>query len=179
MNDSDINNESFNIKPELKVSKIINDHSDKIYTNKNMLDPYDFDINCFCKSNNKHVGFIEVEVSNHKKLDGLKWNHSFLKRKIYEWDNKQYCYTTILRKYYEQTIYIKFNNDLGLTDCICCDINTIKNFKEVLIDKTKSDRMNWTFRTSKFDKRVPVGIGKCIEYIEQKFINFDKLDSWM
>jgi len=174
-----IDNESFDIKDEIKVSEILNSHSDKFFTNKNMLDPYDFDLNCFNKKNEEHIGFIEVEISNYDKLEGIGWEHSFLKRKIYEWDWEKKCYTDKLRKYYEQTVYIKFNKNLGLTDCICCDINTIKNFREDVQEKTGNDRQDKVFRTSKYDKRVAVGIGNCIEYIERKFIEFNKLDSWM
>ena len=179
LNDFDLSKESFDIKPELKVSKIINEHSDKVYTNKNGLDPYDYDLNCFNKESGQHIGFVEVEVSNYKLLDGKKWKHSFLKRKVYEWDKERFCFTDNLRKYYEQTVYIKFNCNFGLTDCICCDISTIKNFNEERQEKTGRVKQDLFFRTEKFDKRVAVGIGNCIRYIEHKFIDFNKLDNWM
>jgi len=52
LNDFNLSNESFDIEPELIVSKIINERSKVIYTNKNTLDPYGYDLNCFNKINN-------------------------------------------------------------------------------------------------------------------------------
>ena len=179
LNDFKLDNESYDISPELKVSKIINEHSDLIYTRKNALDPYNYDLHCFELDTEQHLGYIEVEVSNYERLGGKNWKHSFLKRKIYEWDGIQNCFSDKFKMYYEQTVYIKFNKNFGLTDCICSDILTISNFSEELQPKTGKIRKDLVYRTNKYDRRVAVGIGDCIRYIEHKFINFNKLDKWM
>ena len=179
LNDFNLDNESFDITNELKVSEIINNNSDKVYTKKNDEDKYGYDLKCFNIENDEFLGFIEVEVSHHELLDGKTWKHSFLMRKILEFDNIRNIFTNKLKENYEKTVYIKFNNFLGLGDCICCDILTIRNFNETIQEKTKTVRQNKVFRTNKNDRRVAKGITDCIKYIEEYFICNKRLDNWM
>lgn len=169
LNEFDIYKESFNIKPELKVSKIINEHSKKIYTRKNMLNPYDYDLHCFDEKNN-FLGYIEVEVSNHEILGrkGTSWQHSFLMRKVLVWNENQY-HDQILRDNADKTVYIKFNKNCGLLDCICCCMEDITCFNPEWQKKTGNTRQDLVFRTNQNNPRVAKGIDNCIEYIENFF----------
>lgn len=166
----DIKDESFDIFPELEVSRIINNNSNKIYTNKNYDNPYSYDLMVFDKELNLHIGFIEVEKSNYTFLGGKNWYHSFLKRKILIWDNINNCFSNILKDDADKTIYFKFNRNYGFNDCICCDINTISQFPSDYQNKTEKDYQNMVFRTIIEDKRVKVGLDNCIRYIENFFI---------
>lgn len=159
-------NENYDIHPELKVSRIINDYSDKIYTNKNYDDMYDYDLIVKDKELDMFLGFIEVEHSNYEYLGGKNWYHSFLKRKIYE-GNKIIGLTNRLKNNALKTIYIKFNKNFGLKDCICCDMKTISEFSSDYLRKTNWDYNNSLFRTTTDDERVKVGIDNCIKFIEK------------
>ena len=168
LNEFNINKESFDIKPEIIVSKIINEHSKEIYTEKNMLNPYDYDLHCFDKKKN-FLGYIEVEVSNHKRLSGANWQHSFLARKVLKYDKDKGYVDWELRDNADKTIYIKFNKYFGLVDCICCSIESITYFDSDLEYKTGDERKDLVFRTHQDNPRVAKGIKKCIEYIERFF----------
>jgi len=171
LNDFNLNNESFDIEPELIVSKIINERSEVIYTNKNTLDPYGYDLNCFNKINNNFVGYVEVERSKHKILGrkGTNWKHSFLMRKILVYNENQY-HDQILKDNADKTIYIKFNKNYGLDDCICCCIEDITFFDSEWQRKTGDVRKDLVFRTSQYNSKVAKGIDNCIIYID-KFFN--------
>jgi hypothetical protein len=162
-----LDDESYNTKREHEVSRIINNHSDKIYTYKNYDDMYDYDLVVKDKELDIFLGFIEVEVSNYNYLGGLKWYHSFLKRKVLEFDRINNCFTNRLKDNAYKTIYIKFNKSLGLTDCICCDMKTISELPSDYQDKTNTNYRNCVFRTTVDDERVKVGIDSCIKYIEE------------
>jgi len=168
MSDFNINNESFDIDDENKISKIINKHSNKIYTNKNMLNPFDYDLNCFNKKTNEFLGYIEVERSNYTFLGGKNWYHSFLMRKIYIYNENQY-YDQVLKENSDKTIYLKFNHNYGLDDCICCCIEDITYFDPEWQRKTEDIRKNLVLRTNQNNPRVAKGIKNCIEYIEKFF----------
>lgn len=165
----DLGNESYDIHRELEVSRIINDYSDKIYTNKNYDDMYDYDLIAKDKQLDMFLGFIEVEVSNYNYLGGINWQHSFLKRKVCEYNKNNNCFTNRLKDNAYKTIYIKFNKNLGLSDCICCDMKTIIQFPSDYQNKTNTNYRNCVFRTTLDDNRVKIGINKCIKYIENYF----------
>jgi len=168
LNEFDINNESYDIEPELKVSDIINKHSEKIDTEKNSYDPYGYDLRVFDKSYGYDLGFIEVEHSNYEKLSGKNWYHSFLMRKVFEWNDNQYT-DQILKENAGDTVYIKFNRKYGLDDCICCCIKDITYFDPEWQRKTGNTRQDLVFRTNQNNPHVSKGIKNCIEYIEKFF----------
>ena len=159
--------ETYDTNREHEASRIINKHSNKIYTYKNYDDMYDYDLIVKDIELDISLGFIEIEVSNYKYLGGRNWYHSFLKRKILEFDRNNNCFTGRLKDNAFKTIYMKFNNNLGLKDCICCDMNTISQFPSDYQNKTDRNYNNCVFRTTMDDKRVKVGINNCIRYIEE------------
>ena len=165
-----LNNESFSIEPELEISRIINNHSNKIYTIKNYDDMYDYDLVVKDKELNIFLGFIEIEKSNYNYLGGKNWYHSFLKRKIFEFDRINNCFTNRLKDNAYKTIYFKVNKNFGLNDCICCDMKTLSHFPIDYQNKTDKDYNNLVVRTTMDDKRVKIGINECIDYMEKFFI---------
>jgi len=167
-----INKESYDIHRELEVSRIINNHSNKIYTNKNYDDMYGYDLIVKDKELDLFLGFIEIEISNYNYLGGKNWYHSFLKRKVNNFDRTFNVFTDELKKHADRTIYIKFNKNLGLKDCICCDMRTISTFQSDYQDKTNSFYKNCVYRTTMDDKRVKVGIDDCIKYIEEYLLKY-------
>jgi len=171
LNEFNLNEESFDITPELIVSKIINDRSKIIYTNKNILDPYGYDLNCFNKINNVFLGYIEVEKSKHNFLGkkDTKWKHSFLARKVLIYDLINGFKDYKLKENADKTIYIKFNKNYGLNDCICCSIESITYFNTDWEFKTDNDRQNLVFRTNQNNPNVAKGINNCIKYIDNFF----------
>ena len=169
MSDFDINKESYDILPELVVSKIINTHTKKFYTRKNKLKPYEYDLKCYKNITHDFIGYIEVEHSNHEQLSGENWYHSFLMRKIFEWNDNQY-YDQILKPNADKTVYIKFNKYYGFDDCICCCIEDITRFNPERQNKTGDSRLDLVLRTDKYNPHVAKGIMNCIDYIE-KFFN--------
>ena len=170
MRDFNLDNESFNTKIEHEISRIINNYSKKIYTYKNYDDMYNYDLIVKDKKDDMFLGFIELEVSNYNYLGGKNWYHSFLKRKILDYDYDNNCFSNRLKDNAFKTIYMKFNKNLGLGDCICCDLKTISEFQSDYQNKTNSNYRNCVFRTLMDDERVKIGIDSCIEYIE-KFFN--------
>lgn len=165
----DLNKESFDIEPEIIVSNILNEYSNWIFTEKNFDDPYGYDLRVIDKNYGIDLGFIEVEKSNYNKLSGKNWEHSFLKRKICEYDKINKCFLNNLKENAEQTIYIKFNRNFSLDDCICCDMKTISQFTSDYQMKTNNNYYNGVFRTTMDDKRVKIGINDCIGFIEKFF----------
>jgi len=169
LNDFNIDNESFDIEPELIISEIINNHSNHIFTEKNVENPFGYDLKVYDRLYG-FTGYIECEHSHHEKLDGNNWEHSFLKRKILNYDKINRCFTNNLREDSDITIYIKFNNNFGLDDCICCYIPTIIQFRDAVHLKTKDEYRRGLYRTDKNDVRVPKGIDDCIKYLHKYFI---------
>ncbi|MBD3155364.1 MAG: hypothetical protein GF368_01785 [Candidatus Aenigmarchaeota archaeon] len=162
--------ESFDTNREHEISRIINNHSDKIYTYKNYDDMYDYDLIVKDKELDMFLGYIEVEVSNYEFLGGRNWYHSFLKRKVLKFCDD--CFIDELKDNALKTIYIKFNKNFGLDDCICCDMKTISRLPSDYQNKTNSNYRNCLFRTTIDDKRIKVGINECIKYIEDYLLFF-------
>lgn len=182
MKEFDINNESYDIEPELIVSDIINKHSELITTEKNEIDPYEYDLRVFqkypiigsmLKRYGYELGYIEVERSNYEYLGGKNWYHSFLMRKVFEWNDNQY-HDQILKDKSEETVYIKFNHNYGLDDCICCCIEDITRFNPEWQRKTGNPRQDLVLRTNQNNSHVAKGIENCIDYIENFFFNGGK-----
>lgn len=166
-----LDNETFDIETEITVSKIINDYSSDITTEKNYPDPYGYDLRVFDRKYGYDLGFIEVEVSNYEKLEGKKWEHSFLKRKIFDFDKVTNTFTDQLKEKAYETIYIKFNRNYGLDDCICCKVTDIATFHNRTQDKTNRVYNNAVLRTDTTNPLVIIGINNCIEYMEEFFLN--------
>lgn len=166
----DLDKESFDIDSEVTVSKMINEYSSDITTEKNYYDPYGYDLRVFDRRYGYDLGFIEVEVSNYEKLGGKKWEHSFLQRKVFVFDNESKTFTDQLKENAYETIYIKFNRDYGLDDCICCKITDIATFRKRSQEKTKKVYNNAVLRTDITNPHVIIGINNCIEYMEEFFL---------
>lgn len=157
------------IDVELEIRKIFERETNYIYEFQKNENPYDYDITVFKYYINganwwkKIIAYIELEVSEHWINDYPKYwkTYSFLKRKIYEWDNgfsgEKKCNA-------DKTIYIIFNKQLN--DAICCDIETISKFQEEYINITGSERKDTFLRTSLDDPRITRGIRNCIERIK-------------
>ena len=164
-----IDDEDYYPDDEHEISRIINKYSEKIYTYKNYDDMYDYDLFVKDKELDIFLGFIECERSNYIYLSGKNWYHSFLKRKVLEFDRDNNCFTNRLKDNAYKTIYIKFNKNYGLNDCICCDMKTISELPSDYQNKTDNVYNNCVFRTITDDNRVKVGINNCIKYIEEFF----------
>ena len=91
-------------------------------------------------------------------------------RKIFEWNENQY-HDQILKNHAGETIYIKFNKNYGLSDCICCSIESITHFYPEWQHKTGNPRQDLVLRTEQNNPHVAKGIKNCIEYMEKFFIN--------
>jgi hypothetical protein len=169
--DFDLKKETYDIEPELNMSEIINSYSDKIYTKKNRLNPYDYDLCCYDKKNNRFLGYIECEHSRYNKLgiNGSNWKHSFLQRKIFVYENGNGFRNQIIKDNAEKTIYFKMSRVYGLDDCICCNLLDITYFDSEVESKTGNDYNDWFLRTSMENKKVARGIYECIRYIEKYF----------
>jgi hypothetical protein len=168
----DLKKETYDIEPELIMSKKINNHSDKIYTKKNMLNPFDYDLCCFDKKTNTFLGYVECEHSNYNKLGsaGSNWKHSFLQRKIFVYEKNGIGFKNqIMKDNSDKTVYFKMSNIYSLDDCICCSLVDITFFDSDIETKTGNDYNDWVLRTSMDNPKVARGIYECIKYIENYF----------
>ena len=174
-------NESYDIEPELIISDIINKHSKYLHTEKNMENLFGYDLNVYQKnytgSSLKRygydLGYIECEHSHYERLDEPHLNYSFLRRKIHHYNRDTHTFTDTLKYKSERTIYIIFNENYELDDCYCAWIPQIPRFNLIDLGFEQEPYFNAVYRTPQTDGRIPVGIENCIKYMEDFFYNGD------
>ena len=164
-----LSNQSYEIKDELKIRKILEYNTDYKFMFVKNDDPYAYDMMAFRydifengKYDKNFLGFVEIE---------RKWNSgwitnwseiSFLKRKICKWENN--IWKNEPKENIDKTYYLKFNNDY--TDCFCALIKDIWNNG---YDSYRSDgSYNGTFIVlPKESIYIKYGIKDSIKYIEK------------
>jgi len=163
----------YEIDLELKVRKIFENNTDyhfEIQKNDNefgvdlIVFKYDIEKNKYKK---RKVAFIEVEVSeNWVNEYPVYWRtYSFLKRKVFEFDNYKNVFTDNLKKDYYKTIYIIFNK--SFSDCICQSMSYISSLNSVRISAGDNERSRWMLRTGLNDQNIKRGIDEVFEFCDE------------
>jgi len=164
------------IDVELEIRKIFEWETDCTFEFQKNEDPFDYDISVFkyyirgANWQKKLIAYIELEVSESWENEYPTWwkTYSFLKRKIYKWDNDNMQFINELKENADKTVYIIFNKEL--TDACCSDLKTISTFNEVILPnggKTGDLRKDTYLRESLVTNRVFRGIKSCIEMIKE------------
>ena len=131
----DLSKESFDIKNELIIRKIL-EHKTPWYIEFNKNDNiYEYDLVYYKwirkeKLTKTLIGYVEIEYCERwqeENLPSFWYEASFLKRKIYEfnWNNKSWNGP---KKNHEKTIYAKFN--CAYTNCFAVKIQDLIQFGE-------------------------------------------------
>lgn len=174
----DLNGESYNIKDELQIRKILETHTKYNYIFDKNTDKYGYDIKSYrytISDNGDYykdfLGFIEIERSLRWKTFDIpsNWHHiSFLKRKIFQADKENRCFLTT-PKFNEKTFYLKFNRDL--TNCFIQSMNYIIKHGQESPRNGKNKKLSWYYDNYlELDlDEVIYGIVNCLKFIEEHF----------
>lgn len=132
---------NFNIKEELILRKKLENLTQwQIEFNQNYENRYDYDLKCYKHINinsevgfeKKLIGFVEVEHSPSWKDFEFpdRFDFTFLKRKVFEWNYTLNKWSKQPKKDYNKTVYVRVNNDYS--NCIsinCKDLYECKDEK--------------------------------------------------
>ena len=114
----DLNNVSYDKKPERIVRDILNKNLKNVMVTCNP-DIYKFDLKAWQKGKENHLGYIEVERAVSSKWIEDYYEISFLYRKIIQ---------ALKDSALENTIYLKFKEDYSC--CFCASMINIVNCNE-------------------------------------------------
>jgi len=164
------------IDVELEIRKIFEWETDYTFEFQKNEDPFDYDISVFkyyikgADWEKKLIAYIELEVSESWKNEYPNWwnTYSFLKRKVYKWDNNNKTFINQLKDNADRTIYVIFNKEL--TDACCSDLKTISTFNEIILPnggKTGDIRKDTYLREPLITDKVTRGIKQSIERIKE------------
>lgn len=170
-----LNEQTFDIRNELKIRKILEKNTDwHIEFNENYDNPYEYDLSYFYHKENTKTetgyekqfrGYIELEVHHNWKTKSIPsyWREpSFLKRKCYKWDYENNKWSNEHKNNYDKTVYLKFNNNL--TYCFVLSIPNIIEKGHIIDYRGDPDDYHEAFIGVDKDK-IYWGIDNCIEYI--------------
>lgn len=174
--DHDLGKQSYEIKDELKIRKVLEKHTDwQFEFTKN--DKFDYDLRITewndepeGPSDNRILGYVELERSRRDKecswitgdIPDSWYFYSFLERKVLNYDRVMQTWDG-LKEHYNRTVYLKFNH--ALDNCFAAPITAI--YRDGTRTKRSDGTRTNTYRKLRFGHpEVAVGIQDSIELIE-------------